>query len=388
MTGLLKDLMHERADRLDTPVLDLAAITREGDRRIRRRRLAAGAVGAAAAITVAGFAPRLVDDGGRADDGDVATSDAGLLTWAAGSTIHAGGEAIDVGHRIHAFVETEDGYVFTDPDGAVWVWADGRATRTGQVARDGDSSAPELVTDGQWTAWVAASEDGAAFEYVGPGGQGGGFAAGAAAAVGPDGQPLPEEEQAEPPAVYALVDGTAYYFDGTATQASRLADDGAGEGDLTFEGRVVVEDVVDGLYLLTTRTAGPGGEEATRVTRDPAQAGRVLDVRGGDLSPDGRYVMSENSARASDDFTLLDVTSGEELTPAIAADYGFFLGYAWADADTYSAFGLTGIGGDEPADVEIDLLTCSASARTCTVAAEGPESVEDFELPVGMHIGD
>ena len=40
MTGLLNDLMHDRADRLEPPELDLAGIVREGDERVRRRRTA------------------------------------------------------------------------------------------------------------------------------------------------------------------------------------------------------------------------------------------------------------------------------------------------------------------------------------------------------------
>ena len=47
MTGLLKDVMHDRADSLDAPDLDVAAMLRDGDRQVRRR--LTGVVGAAAA---------------------------------------------------------------------------------------------------------------------------------------------------------------------------------------------------------------------------------------------------------------------------------------------------------------------------------------------------
>ena len=44
MTGVLKQTMDERADRLGGVPVDLDAITREGDRRVRRRRSAAACV--------------------------------------------------------------------------------------------------------------------------------------------------------------------------------------------------------------------------------------------------------------------------------------------------------------------------------------------------------
>ncbi len=38
MTGLLSDVMHDRADTAAHPVVDLDAIVRAGDRRLRRNR--------------------------------------------------------------------------------------------------------------------------------------------------------------------------------------------------------------------------------------------------------------------------------------------------------------------------------------------------------------
>jgi hypothetical protein len=41
MTGLLTDVMHERAEGLERTAVDVAGIVREGDKRVRRRRTVA-----------------------------------------------------------------------------------------------------------------------------------------------------------------------------------------------------------------------------------------------------------------------------------------------------------------------------------------------------------
>lgn len=387
MTGMLKDLMHDRADGLDAATLDLTAITREAERRVRRRRIAAGAGGTAALLALAGIVPQLADRDRRAADNDVATSEAALLTWAEGSVIHSGGRTIDVGREVHAFVQTDDGFVFTDAERTVWTWEDGRADDVGTVLRSADSGAPELVTDGVHTMWVDGHDpDQPSFTWIARGGEGGGFAA--SAPVAGDQKGGSRQSPAQPPAVLALADGVGYVSAAGLTSATALDDD-AGEPPM-FDGDVMIEDVANGTYLLTTTSGGePGADEVTVVTRDPAQPGRALDVRGGDLSPAATYVMSENSARSSDTFTLLDVDSGEDLTPAVAREYDFFLGYAWADDDTYTAFGMHGIGQGTAEDdgVVIDLLTCSVDARACVVADAHPD-LQEFQLPVGEHIGD
>ena len=62
MTGLLSDVMHERAEGLERTAIDVAGIVREGDRRVRRRRTAVLGGAAALALAVAGRRPR---PGGR-----------------------------------------------------------------------------------------------------------------------------------------------------------------------------------------------------------------------------------------------------------------------------------------------------------------------------------
>ena len=71
MTGLLNDLMRDRADHLEAPEVDLAAIARNGERAVRRRRAAVvGGVAAASVVALVSGAALLGTRGG--DDGHVA----------------------------------------------------------------------------------------------------------------------------------------------------------------------------------------------------------------------------------------------------------------------------------------------------------------------------
>ena len=64
MTGMLKQVMHERADELGHSPVDLDAVLRDADRRIRRRRVVAVAAGAASVVAVAALAMQVVPSGG------------------------------------------------------------------------------------------------------------------------------------------------------------------------------------------------------------------------------------------------------------------------------------------------------------------------------------
>ena len=76
MTGQLTELMRDRADALDGPVLDFYGLVREGDRRVRRRRVALAGGLAALAVAAGLVAPLVVDgtDDRGALDPDLATA--------------------------------------------------------------------------------------------------------------------------------------------------------------------------------------------------------------------------------------------------------------------------------------------------------------------------
>ena len=374
MTGLLKDLMHDRADRLNQPVLDLAAITRAGERRVRRRRIVGGASGLAAVVTLTALAPALFDgrDGGD-DTNRTAVSEAAVLTWAAGDVIHAGDLTHQIGHDIHAFVATDRGYVLADPDGGVWSWTGGPAERVGTAMTDPSGSSAVLVAEGAWAGWMDPDHD----EFVFLDQATGNVQRTPAATCGRD---LDES----PLRMFAIDGTTAYVRDARGIVTIDLV-----SGNVAVIGSVKagteIHDVEGGLIL---HSLSKDDLQATVASRDLAADEPALGVRGGDISPGGTYVMSENSATESDTFTLLRLSDGEELTPAVAKDYDFFLGYAWFDDDTYSAFGLRGTGGTSESSLSIEMLTCQVDAGSCQVSDEGPTDIENFEIPVGMHIGD
>jgi hypothetical protein len=375
MTGILKQAMDERADRLGGMPVDLDAITREGDRRVRRRRLGGIAAGAVLAVTLAGVALPQVIGGDTSDDrGDVAVSTAEPLTYADGSVIHHDGTTIDVGHQVWAFVHTSEGFVSADKGGTVWSTTDSGTEQVGE-GLDFDSGRV-LVADGPRAAWVQKAADGVSELVVVDQADGGGTSSGSGSgsSSGSTG-PVPASRG---PGVDALDGETVYYRDqrGLVSQDATTGDSRI----LDPTGRTVVEDAEGGLLLHRKEDS-----QRTVASTDIAATGPRVGTDGGDLSPDARFVMSENSATSSDDFTLLEVATGADLAPAQEKDYGFFLGYAWSGDDTYTAFGMQVSEGDPVADA-IDLLTCSATERTCTVAVRGLDFA-DLQFPIGEHVG-
>ena len=374
MTGVLKQTMDERADRLGGVPVDLDAITREGDRRVRRRRLGGIAAGAVLAVAVTGVALPQVLGGGDARDhrGDVAVSTAEPLTYAVGSVIHHDGTTTDVGHPVWAFVQTSAGFVSTDKDGTVWSTTD---SGTEQVGEGVDLDARRvLVADGSRVAWVQQSPDGSSELVVVDQADGGGTSSGSGSSSGSTGR-VPGSRG---PGVDALDGDTVYYHD----QEGLVAYDAA-TGDsrvLDPSGKTIVEDAEGGLLLHQREDS-----QRTVASTDIAATAPRLGTDGGDLSPDARFVMSENSATRSDDFTLLEVASGKDFAPAQEKDYGFFLGYAWSGDDTYTAFGMQ-ISEGEPVGSAIDLLTCSATERTCTLVDRGLDFAK-LQFPIGEHVG-
>ncbi len=136
MTGLLTDVMHDRADTLDAPDLDVAAMVRDGDRRAGRRRVV-GLVGltAASLVVAAGVTlPALLS--GDARDADVSAPVVSYdLAYAVGSTIHDGSRTVETDVRISALVQGVSGYVVADRQGRVHTVVDGESTQVGQPRR-------------------------------------------------------------------------------------------------------------------------------------------------------------------------------------------------------------------------------------------------------------
>ena len=145
---------------------------------------------------------------------------------------------------------------------------------------------------------------------------------------------------------------------------------------------MTIDDVEDGVILFEVE--GAQGRVRTYAGTDLSDRDNPLKNDGGDLSPGGTSVMSENSATRSDDFTLRTLDGGADAAPKQEENYGFFLGYAWVDDDAYTAFGIASVA-DEGA-MTIDLLTCSAAERRCTVAVRDLDW-KGIQFPIGEHIG-
>ena len=102
MTELLKDLMHDRADTLGAPDLDVQGIVREGHRRVHRRRTAVVGAGVAAAVVAAIAVPTLLPEASQRATEEPTLSAAFTAreaSYAIGSEVHIDGLTFDVGHR-------------------------------------------------------------------------------------------------------------------------------------------------------------------------------------------------------------------------------------------------------------------------------------------------
>ena len=371
MTGVLKQTMDERADRLGGVPVDLDAITREGDRRVRRRRSAAACVAGVLAVTAI-MIPFVVHRGTGAapDDRDkVAVGTAPRLSYAVGSVIHHDGRTTDVGHRVRAFVATGKGFVSVDPKGVVWSTVGSETTRVGENAT---GSGRVLVADDAWVGWVERPGDSApTFVFLNQ--------------VTDESMTISEsdEEGADHRqwAVRAIDGDTAYYQTSLGTFSQPLVGRHRATG-LSTDDKVTIDDVEDGVILFEVE--GAQGRVHTYAGTDLSDRDAPLKNDGGDLSPGGTSVMSENSATRSDDFTLRTLDGGADAAPKQEENYGFFLGYAWVDDDAYTAFGIASVA-DEGA-MTIDLLTCSAAERRCTVAVRDLDW-KGIQFPIGEHIG-
>lgn len=365
MTGLLKDVMTERADRLDSPAVDVEAITRTGVRRVRRRQIAVASGVAVAAIAVGVLQPWPGDNQGGenrfAGEGDT------QVTWAEGSVVH-GEQDVDLGHEIYAYVQTDRGYASTDEAGTVWSWTGGEPAKVGE----GNTGLQRLRADGDLVAWVEF-RDGEKPEFVVLD-QATGEVTRNSDATHPGMDGVGEGKDFA--LVYAVDRRSVYWHDQRGlvrfdvdTAKSTVLGNATTGWDVT--------DVDRG--VLVYEAAAEDGGTVTVVSSKYGQTEPIYPVYdGGDLSPQATYLMSENG----DDFVVLDRASREDFTPAEKKDYFFLTGYRWVDDDTYAAIALTSE--DDPTP---SLLRCEVVARSCSVVVKELPRIGSFQLPYGEPVG-
>jgi hypothetical protein len=355
MTGMLQDLLHERADELGPPALDLAEITGTGDRRLRRRRTTLVGGLAAAAVVAALAVPAALaggDDGPRRDlAADGTARDPQPLAWISGSTLHRPGRPdVDLGVDVRAWVWVGDDIAFTDDQHRVRLWTGDALDVVGRT-RDVPPDKVELVSDGTFVGWVDA-ERGLTVHDV---------ATGRATSV-----PV---VPGHPARVTALDGRTVYGTDVRGTIAFTVSEPGVEvlEGDvgavLDAEGGTLVRQVDDENKVVVTTS----GRTVPLATREFAN-----------LSPDGRLVAVEDD----DIGRVVDAVTGEER--AFEHGHEWAVGYQWLDATTLAVLAFDGLEGDTAEQAW--LLTCDGGTGECRgPGTEVPAGFGDFQLPIGVH---
>lgn len=370
MTEKLKNLLHDRASAVDFAVPDVDALTRAGDRRRRRRSAAVAAGGLAVLVAVGGavLVPQLV--GGDASPQPAASAPTPpALSWVSGRTLYApdlAGGQVDLGHDVRAYVRTSTGFVFADPDGAVWSWVDGKETRVGST----DARDPHLASDpsGALAGWLDTGSGNPAYVVLD---QGTGDTttydskpAGAGDAAGPGSSPY----------FYAIDGTTAYWRDSRGAVATDLTSGDATVVDPSSGSDVDIAAVKDGLIAFDS-------EKGTTVGTTPSDAVLLRGSFGGPgaFSPDGSWFTED-----ADVPKVWDVATGKKVS--LDLQYNFASGYGWLDDHTLLLLGQDGW------QDKVELLSCTVPAGTCHTVAPGLGSFNElnrdgFALPVGSRMG-
>jgi hypothetical protein len=361
MTGLLKDLMEERAHHAGAPTLDLDAIIQTGDRRVRRRRVVAGGAVGAAAVAAAVVAVVVISPATfnlRGDKAEpvqkppVSQFAEELPTYAAGTSIHYGADVIDIApYSASTFVQTDDGFVFVD-GGTVFL-ADGDTVE--QIGVTDMSSADVLVADdtGPYVAWVDTSATPAPELVIYD------TAARDEAARTSEGS-LPLKRGTVPDEftvsmVQAIDGGVVYWHNSNGVQAydiesgeSATVKAGASSGWLfDVQSGVLARSSYDDLAV--TVSADPKAEE-------PNFAGRFAS-----LSPDGSMVATSDG-QEQHIFSVSAPT--QDLLPP-TPDHPYVTFGQWLDNDRFT---LLGDRTPDQTTASFDVLTCSVGDQACTVA--------------------
>lgn len=364
MNHTVRDLLHERADRLDAPFLDVSSIIDDGSRLRRRRRTRhAAGIGALAACAVLGAAalPGLLPPTGTvAGEFSFASAFAQLdPAYAVGSNIHLAGEEFSVPTPVLAMVQTTDGIVYSDRQGQVWsAPGDEPALQVGTT----DPKDPRLVSEGSRAAWAEPAAGGVEFVVLDQ-------------QSGSTTRPLATESLKGDPDVLALDGDDLYLRDGRGLVRAGLS--GADTEVLSpWIGDLEVRDVENGLIA---HQVPPGPRARSRdgfvgaTVGGGAQVDSVWTML--DLSDDGALLLGETEP---DTFAVFDVAAGtaELIT---SPDHGFLVGYRWLDHDTYLAVGMNRPWSTTP----VDLLRCDVGS-SCDVAAEAIGTIKDgLTLPFG-----
>ena len=365
MTGLLNDLMRERADGLDRPHFDVDGIVRDGDKRVLRRRTAVTGGVAALALAAAVVAPSVLGGKGQtAQDRDpdlVAAFAAHSPSYAVGSKITIDGATFDVGRKVRAYVQTDVGAVFSDADGVVWAADGANVVEVGRI----NAKIPQLVADGNRAAWVTPGDipaftvyDQSTDETVSDPLQ--------------NVEGMSDVRDGKAPAVFYALDGNVAYV------KSR---EGAVAWNFVTGEQTFLDPDANGFSIIDAHDGQIVYWRGDRILVGPSlQEGTPVDLwEAYDLSPDGRYLLGEPE---SDDVRVYDLTSGKTL-PKKNLGYAYFGGYAWIDSEHYAAAGFDAA----EEDSQVDVLSCTVSTGDCDLVAEDAGTLDGgFTIPNGRYV--
>lgn len=344
MTEKLRTLL-DRATDVEFATPDPETIMRTGDRAVRRRGVAVGAAGlAAAAVTTTGVV--LVAGAGAGPESRVADAsprDAAGMSWAVGSVLHTPTSTTEVGHPVRAYVRTSSGYVTVDDDGRVWsvvgeeVAAVGRTTPSSLgLVGDTEDSLAAWLEPGDGNAWRWVVLDQATGERV---------------------LTVPAGRGPDVPGNVVAVDARRLYVSAGGYRAIGV-DDGT---------ETAVDPPVPAAQLLSVEDgvlawADPGDDDGASeylVGRPEAEPVRITSVHGhlASFSPDARWVSFD-----ADEPRVHDVATGDQVDIELDGRV-FGTGYEWLDDDSLAVIASRHEVGP------VELLVCDVPSGACGVVA-------------------
>ena len=355
MTDLLTELMHDKADSLGAPDLDVLAMVREGNRRVRRRRNAVLGAGIAAVVVAAIAVPTMLVNG-RDTAREVQPTSIFATpqpAFATGSTVHVGDRSFDVGRPVQALYVTTAGIVFADDAGTVFA-TDG--TEQPEEIGNADLSYGSLVGDGSRAGWIEQQVGRAPVFTVWD------QATGKRQTLEFD---TAGEGATEYDASLFAIDGADVYL----RDARGMIRWNVESGDLTGLGRpqgAEIFDVKSGVIAHTLPRDPENPVEFDVFAGTDFGGGTPLDlVRASTLNPSGTRLLGytlEGGAVFAD-------TNDGSITPLSTPGYAQLQPYAWLDVDSFAAVARRQ--GDAPRD---DVLACDVDGGCTVVSPDLPES--------------
>ncbi len=378
MTGLLKDLLEERAGSVVPPRFDLDAVMAAGDRRVRRGRWLVGGsmvAAVAAAVFISVGIPLALHDASPepADPADgtvrqVQDFSPVKATYAVGQVIHYGGRTIAVGLPIDAFVQSGHGFVLTS-DGGVYL-ADGAVVE--RIGTSGASYGIELAADprSDYVAWMDTSSNpfGEFVVYD--------TSSDLEVVRTPEGNTRAPSELSEfqQPAVVSVDHNDVYWHSERGLEVFDVSD---GTTSVLAEGASTNQllDVRGGEFVHRTSQDGMWAVSSDPTKEVPVIPGYVSSAR---LSPDGAYVAAE----IDDTTKIFDTSTQQEVTPPHDA-YSFLYAVQWIDVAKFTALGFPrGFDSSDSSDDSFAILVCTVDAD-CTEVVSGLHLSDAPEFPVG-----